>query len=132
QVITGTEIDWQAVLADIRGTLPAGAVVISLSIDGASPMQSYTQAGVPLQGPRVATVMFTVETASILSGPVVVDALAQVPGFVDVQVPSSTVNEEGIAETSFVLHLDEGAYTYRYVPIEAADDAATDETAGAA
>lgn len=141
QVITGTEIDWQAVLTDVRATLPAGAIVTSLAVDGASPMQAYAQAGVPLQGPRVATVTFSIESSSILSASTVVDALAAVPGFVDVQVPSASVVDEtvgetsqAIAETSFVLHLGEGAYSARYTPIEAAPaetpsaDASGDET----
>lgn len=130
-VITGTEIDWQSVLADVRATLPAGAIVTSIAVDGASPMQAYAQAGVPLQGPRIATVTFTVESSSILSATAVVDALDAVPGFVDVQVPTSTVADEGIAETSFVLHLGEGAYSGRYAPIEAAPAETPDAAASA-
>ncbi|WP_347754159.1 hypothetical protein [Agrococcus sp. ProA11] len=118
QVITGTEIDWQAVLADVRSKLPAGAVVTELFVDGASPMQAYVQAGVPLQGPRVATVSISVQTSSIMSAADVVDALEAVPGFADVQVPTNTAADAGVAETTFVLHLGEGAYTGRYAPID--------------
>lgn len=118
-VITGTEIDWQSVLADVRATLPEGAVVTALAVDGASPMEAYAQAGVPLQGPRVATVSVTVQSSTITSAADVVDALETVPGFVDVQVPTTAVVEDGIAETTFVLHLGEGAYSARYAVIDA-------------
>ncbi|WP_405217163.1 PilN domain-containing protein [Agrococcus sp. Ld7] len=119
QVITGTEIDWQSVLADVRATLPEGAVVTALAVDGASPMEPYAQAGVPLQGPRVATVSITVQSSTIMSAADVVDALEAVPGFTDVQVPTTAVVDAGIAETTFVLHLDEGAYSARYAPLDA-------------
>lgn len=118
-VITGTEIDWQSVLADVRATLPEGAVVTALAVDGASPMEAYAQAGVPLQGPRVATVSITVQSQTITSAADVVDAMEAVPGFVDVQVPTTAVVDPGIAETTFVLHLGEGAYSARYAPIDA-------------
>lgn len=125
QVIASTEIDWQSTLAAITGTLPADATLASVAVEGSSPMLAYAQPVVPLQGARVATVTFTVRSPALLSVPGIEDQLASVPGFVDVQVPSSAVDQEGVFETTFIVHLDEGAYSGRYP----ADPATSDEQA---
>lgn len=115
EVITSTEIDWQAIIVAVRGTLPEDAIVMSVSVDGSSPMEAYAQPTAPLQGSRVATVSFTVRTPEFLSVPDIEDKLAGVLGFVDVQVPSSTLDPvEGFFETSFVVHLSDEAYTGRF------------------
>ncbi len=130
EVITSTEIDWQAVIAAVRSTLPADATVTSVSVDGASPMEAYVQPTVPLQGARVATVSFTVRSPLFLSVPDIEDGLAGVLGFVDVQVPSSTIDPtDGVFETSFVIHLSEEAYAGRY-PVEVSN--ADEQPSGAA
>ncbi|GEK80995.1 hypothetical protein [Agrococcus baldri] len=119
-VITSTEIDWRSIMTQIRSMLPAGATVLSMDADGASPMELYAQATSPLQGARVATVRFTIQSSSMLSVPALVDQLATLPGFVDAQVPSTTATEEAV-ETSFVVHLDQGAYANRF-PVETPAD----------
>lgn len=139
QVITSTEIDWQAVIQAMRGALPADASMTAVRVEGASPMEAYAQPTAPLQGARVATVSFTVRSATFLSVPDVQDALAGVRGFVDLQVPSSSIDPvDGSFETSFVVHLNEEAYTGRFpaevttadeqpaAPIDASADAEAD------
>lgn len=114
QIITSTEIDWQSIITSIRATLPDDATITTATVEGGSPMEAYAQATAPLQGTRIATVSFTVVSPAILSVPEIEDGLAGVLGFVDVQVPSSMVDAEGLFETSFVLHLSDEAYTGRY------------------
>lgn len=127
QVITGSEIDWRAIIAEVRGTLPEGAVLTNIAVDGASPMAPYAQASGPLQGARVATVSFTITSPAIFSVADITDKLAALPGFVDSQVPSAAAVEPG-AEASFVVHLDQGAFANRYPSEEATAEAAPSDS----
>lgn len=123
RVITSTEIDWQVIIDAITATLPDDASLTSVTIDSGSPMAAYAQPVAPLQGSRVATVTFSARSAVLLSVPGIEDELSSVPGFVDVQVPSATEDPEGGFATTFVVHLDEGAYTGRFPAEEAGAEA---------
>lgn len=130
EVATGTEIDWRGVIDGIVATLPEGATLVNVTAEGSSPMAGHAQPVAPLQGARVATVTFTVRSTAML--PDVVDALEGLPGFVDAQVPTQTViPEEGIVDSTFVVHLDEGAYTNRFPPTVQAQPEPGQPAAGA-
>ncbi|WP_026374001.1 hypothetical protein [Agrococcus lahaulensis] len=133
-VVTSTEIEWRSMIDAFLATLPPDATLTSVAAEGSSPMALHAQPIAPLQGARVATLTFTVESDARL--PQVLDALATLPGFVDAQVPVVTALETGRTETIFVLHVGEEAYANRFPPeaeagAEASEDASTDADAGA-
>jgi hypothetical protein len=121
RVATGTEIDWQAFVSSIEATLPADMVLRSIAAEGSSPMAALAQAADPLQGPRVAAITCIVVSPVMITVPDVVDLAGGLAGFVDARVPSSEwVPEEGAFETTFIVHLDEGAYANRFPAPDAA------------
>ena len=126
QVITSTEVDWQAVMAAVTAALPDDTSFVSFTVEGGSPMEAYGQPTVPLQGTRIATLSFTVQSPALLAVPEIEEQLSNVPGFVDVQVPSAMADPEGIFETSFVVHLNDAAFAGRFPP----DPATAEQPAG--
>lgn len=129
-VATSAEIDWRGVITEIRGMLPQGSTLTTIAVESAPPMEAYGQATAPLQGPRLATVTFTVQGGSAQGAPVLLDALAELDGYVDGHIPSRT-EVEGLVESSFVLHLDTGALANRFPPLEETAPAAETTAPGA-
>lgn len=127
RVATGTEIDWQAFVTSIEASLPANMTLQSVAAEGSSPMAGLAQAADPLQGARVAAITCIVLSPVLITVPDVVDLAGGLTGFVDAQVPSSEwVPEEGHFETTFVVHLDEGAYANRFPAPEADSEGAAE------
>lgn len=128
-VATSQEIIWQPVLAELRGMLPEGTVLVEAAVDGATPMLAYGQPVAPLQGPRLATVTLRTLGVDPAAAPAILDRLSEIDGFVDGHVPLRQ-GVEGAAETRFVLHLDGGALAGRFPAPEGAVSASA-PTAGA-
>ncbi|MBO1769326.1 hypothetical protein [Agrococcus sp. TF02-05] len=126
RVATGTEIDWQVFVSGIEAAMPADMVLHSLEVTGSSPMAGLAQPADPLQGARVATVTCIVRSPAMLTVPDVVDLMGGLTGFVDAQVPLSELKPEGYFETTFVVHLDEGAYASRFPAAEASEHGVAD------
>lgn len=125
-VVTGTEIAWSSMIDSFIATLPPGASLAGVTTEGTSPMALHAQPLAPLQGARVATATFTVRSDAQL--PDVLDALETLPGFVDAQVPEAAALEDGSIETTFVLHLGEGAYANRFPPEDLSGAEIEDDT----
>jgi hypothetical protein len=115
QVGTSTEIDWKTYLTGVQGTLPATVTLTKVTIDSASPLTTYIQATVPLQGSRVASLVFTVETQNLPQIPVWLNALPSLPGFVDA-VPGSVARDDttGVYTVSITMHIDGAAFSKRF------------------
>jgi cytoskeletal protein RodZ len=115
EVGTSTEIDWKKYLTGVQGTLPATVTLTKVTIDSASPLIVYTQATVPLQGSRVATLSFTVETPNLPQIPVLLNALPSLPGYVDA-VPGSVTRADttGVYTVNITMHIDEAAFSKRF------------------
>jgi len=115
EVGTSTEIDWQKYLKAVQTTLPANVVLTSVTIEAGSPLQSYTQATVPLQGARVATLSFTATSPTLPQVPAWLDSLTGLPGFADAS-PGSVTREEatGVYTVDITMHISEAAFTNRF------------------
>jgi hypothetical protein len=115
QVGTSTEIDWKTYLTGVQGTLPATVTLTTFKIDSASPLAVFTQATVPLQGTRVATLSFTVVTPNLPQVPVWLNALPSLPGFVDA-VPGSVARDDttGVYTVNITMHIDGAAFSKRF------------------
>ncbi|WAC66366.1 hypothetical protein OVA14_00770 [Agrococcus sp. SL85] len=128
-VATSQEIAWASVVTEIRGMVPAGSTLATIVADGATPMTAYGQSVVPLQGPRLATVTFTIVGPSAEDAAAVLDRLAEMDGYVDAHVQSRSALE-GIVESELVLHLDGGALSNRFPAPEAPTAAGAGDGAG--
>jgi hypothetical protein len=108
-----TEIDWEAYLASVAGTLPLDVALESVTIMSSTPITSISAPTAALQEPRVAELVFTVQSAAV---PVVAEWLANLrtlDGYVDASVDNIT-NEGGSLKTLLTLHINEEAYSNRY------------------
>jgi Tfp pilus assembly protein PilN len=129
RVGTGTEIDWKAYLDRVDTTLPEGSAITTVTVDAASPLIDYAQPTGPLQGARVATLSLQLVSKTIPDISAWLGALETLPGFVDAFPGSVTRNDAGGSYTvAMVLHINENAWSQRFVPEEDKEAADTDET----
>ena len=115
QVGTSTEIDWQKYLNAVQATLPANVVLTSVTIEAGSPLQSYAQASVPLQGARVATLSFAARSATLPEVPTWLNSLTSLPGYADASPGSVTRDDTtGVYTVAITMHINEAAFTNRF------------------
>jgi hypothetical protein len=115
QVGTSTEIDWQKYLNEVQTTLPANVILTSVTIEAGSPLQSYAQASVPLQGARVATLSFAATSATLPEVPAWLNSLTGLPGYADASPGSVTRDDTtGAYTVAITMHINEAAFTNRF------------------
>jgi Tfp pilus assembly protein PilN len=117
QVGASTEIDWQAYLDKVAGTLPGGVVIATASIDQATPVEPYKEERVPLQGDHVATLAISTRSADIPPIPAILASMEGLPGFVDV-TPSDVSYQQDTQSyvASITLRIDTDAFDGRFQP----------------
>lgn len=115
RVGASTEIAWRDYLQEVQSTLPESVAIETVAVDSASPMIAYTQATVPLQGARMATVGFTATSLILPDVPTWLRALATLPGFADA-LPGSVTREEtsGVYTVTITMHINEAALAQRF------------------
>jgi len=109
-----TEIDWNALLADVRALVPGAVTVDTLSLDSASPLVPYEQATTPLLNARVATIRLLFTSPDIASVPKWLDAMSSLQGYADSQVAAISRTDAGLYTVDVVLHVNEGAFSERF------------------
>lgn len=119
QVGVSTEINWKDYLQKVQSTLPASVTIDTVNVESASPVALYSQPTAPLQGPRVATVEFSVKSSALPDVPAWLTALATLPGFADALPGSATLDEaSGVYTVHITMHVNEAAYSHRFAPVE--------------
>ncbi len=115
QVGTSTEIDWQAYLNKVQATLPANVALTSVAIEAGSPLVSFAQAAVPLQGSRIATLSFVATSQTLPEVPAWLDSLTTLPGYTDAS-PGNVAREAatGVYTVNITMHISEAAFTNRF------------------
>ncbi|MBU1587317.1 MAG: hypothetical protein KKH51_05155, partial [Actinobacteria bacterium] len=110
-----TEIDWKAYLEGLQATLPDGVVINSVQTDSATPFADYVQSTTPLEGSRVATLVFTARSPGLPSIPTWLDGLGQLKGFADA-VPGSVNRQEddGSYLVNITMHINADAFAERF------------------
>jgi hypothetical protein len=108
-----TDIDWATYLRSVQATLPVGVAVTSVSLDQATPLESYAQGTSPLEGSRAATVVFTATSPTLPAVPVWLDGLATLPGFADA-TPGSVTFSDGVYEATVTMHITADAFSGRF------------------
>lgn len=112
-----TEIDWQATLQGVQNSLPTGVAITGVQIDSATPLETYTQATGPLQGQRVATLTVDAASPTLPSVPSWLDAVKSLPGYVDANANSVTLDTStGIYTVDMTIHLDKTVFDGKYTP----------------
>lgn len=124
-----TEIDWDSYLSKLQATLPAGSTFSTVAVTTTTPLSTLGQSTTPLEGSRIATVLFTVSSTSITSVPVLMNNLKTLPGFVDATLGdvTSTSTDKGPASytSNITMHINTQAFSNRF------DKAAADANAKA-
>lgn len=114
EVGASTEVDWMNYLRKLQGTLPAGVIINSVTIDSASPFVDFAQSTVPLQGSRVATLSFTAISPSLPSVPSWLDGLGTLVGFADAVPGSVDVQSDGTYLVNITMHINSDAFSQRF------------------
>ena len=111
---TATEIDWQEYLTSVQATLPKNVAIETIKIDAATPFAPYTQATVPLQGARIATLSFTAVSPTLPQVPVWLISLTSLRGYADASPGSVVRNEDGTYAVSITMHINQEAFSHRF------------------
>jgi Tfp pilus assembly protein PilN len=109
-----TEIDWKTYLESLQATLPDGVVITSVAIDSASPFADYAQSTSPLEGSRVATLLFTATSPGLPSIPTWLDGLGTLKGFADAVPGSVNVGTDGTYVVNITMHINSDAFALRF------------------
>ena len=116
-----TEIDWDAYLTKLQAALPTGVTFSTVTITTTTPLTSLEQSTTPLEGSRVATLMFTASSPTLPSIPTLLNALKSLPGFVDA-TPGDVSSAGGNAgfTANVTMHINTQAFANRFDPAAAA------------
>jgi len=109
-----TEINLKEYLESLQGTLPAGVTITSVGIDSASPFADYVQSTEPLEGSRVATIIFTAVSPGLPTIPSWLDGLGALRGFADAVPNSVTVQDDGSYIVNITMHINSEAFALRF------------------
>ena len=118
RVGASTEIDWKSYLENLQATLPAGVVINSVMVDSASPFIDYAQSTVPLEGSRVATLIFTATSPTLPTIPNWLDGLGTLTGFADATPGSVSIQPDGTYLVNITMHINSDAFALRFAPEE--------------
>ena len=109
-----TEIDWKTYLENLQATLPSGVAITSVAIDSATPFIDYAQSAVPLEGSRVATLVFTALSPGLPSIPSWLNGLGTLNGFADAVPGSVNVQPDGTYLVNITMHINSDAFANRF------------------
>lgn len=126
QAATQTEIDWNALVVEIRQTLPAGLVLDSI---GAQTQTVGADEEAPLRQDSVASFRITANSPTVPDVETWLANLESVPGFAGIAPPVSVSGGESASYTVTLEFLvDETVFLKRFAPDDESDDEAGNET----
>lgn len=121
-----TEVNWREYLTAVQALMPAGVVFDSYTVDLGTPVLALQAPTASLEGSRVGTLAFVANTANLPDVQAWLARLHELPGFVDAKPGSITrAADTGIYTFDLIVHIDEGAYSNRFV--EGGEDVGADE-----
>ena len=125
---SSTEILWPAYMEAVGATLPPGTAISTLTVTGSSPIALVAQPALPLQVPRVATVVISVNAPDLATVSAWISRLPDLPGFADATLNSITPGEGGVL-ANVTLNITVAAFANRFVeaPDNVDADAETEE-----
>lgn len=108
---TSTEVDWESLLQEIRGTLPAGVVLVS--VDGATRVASGDEQ--PLRQDSVGSFRINANSETVPDVEAWLDQLEGVTGYAGIAPPITVSGSEGATYTVTIeVLLDQTAYLGRF------------------
>jgi hypothetical protein len=116
QVGASTEIAWMPYLQKVQATLPPSVVITGVNVDSSTPITLYPQSTASLQGPRVATIVFTAQSPSLPEVPSWLLALKTLPGYADALPGSVTLEPSGAYTVTITMHVNDQAFSKRLSP----------------
>ena len=125
RMLTAGEVDWAAVMADLKSYAPAEAQFTGAILTAPAPWEPALVPEGPLRAPRVATVELTISSASYANAATFVAAVRLNPVVADVTIKSSTSEGAGYI-TTVSLTLNDTVLKTRF---DDSDDRATDADA---
>lgn len=123
QIGAATEVNWKSFVGDVQERLPEGVVIETFSSDTATPLEAYEQSESPLQGTRIATLVFAARSADLPQVERWLISLEGIVGFADATPGSITTDDEPGYLTTVTMHINTAAYSGRF-----ATPAETEET----
>lgn len=124
--VTSQEIDWEALLAEVRATLPAGVLLVSVdgeltAIESVGPASAEaggeTTEPEPLRQDSVASIRINATSPTVPDVEAWLADLETVTGFAGIAPPTSVVGSEGASYTVTIeFLLNEEAYLGRFAP----------------
>lgn len=123
--VTSAEIDWEGLLAEVRSTLPAGVLLVSVDgeiTDGSSPRANAAGGDEetepePLRQDSVASIRINATSPTVPDVEAWLADLESVTGFAGIAPPTSVVGSEGASYTVTIeFLLNEEAFLGRYAP----------------
>lgn len=109
-----TEIAWAPYLQKVQQTLPANVTITGVNVDSSTPIELYPQSTASLQGPRVATIVFTAASPSLPEVSSWLVALKSLPGFADALPGTVDLRENGSYTATITMHVDQKAFSNRF------------------
>lgn len=120
QLGASTEIDWRAYVDSVRSRLPADVTITGFTIQSSTPLQPIAAPVVPLQGPRIAEIVFTATSPDLPKVSEWVARFGELDGFVDATPGSISLDETLGYAATVTLHINQDAYLNRFLPEDAA------------
>jgi hypothetical protein len=114
QVGASTEIAWMPYLDKVQQTLPPNVAITGVVVDSSTPIDLYPQSTASLQGPRVATIVFTAQSPSLPEVPSWLLNLKTLPGYADALPGSVNLDQSGVYTVTITMHVDEKAFSDRF------------------
>lgn len=114
EVGASTEIAWTPYLEKVQATLPPNVTITGVNVDSSTPIELYPQSSASLQGPRVATIVFTAQSPSLPAVPSWLLALKTLPGYADALPGSVNLDQNGVYTVTITMHVDEKAFSNRF------------------
>lgn len=114
QVGASTEIAWMPYLQKVQATLPPTVSITGVAVDSSTPIDLYPQATASLQGPRVATIVFTAQSPSLPEVPAWLLALKTLPGYADALPGAVDLDQNGVYTVTITMHVDAKAFSNRF------------------
>lgn len=131
-VATSAEVDWEALLTEIRGTLPAGVLLVSVDAEltadgvGSEGGGGGADAPEPLRQASIGSFRINATSATVPDVEAWLNDLESITGFAGIAPPVSVIGSEGATYTVTIeVLLNEGAFLGRYAP-ESGDAAGND------
>jgi len=109
------EIDWSLFYADLKATLPRGALLDQIIIAGNSPIRELVPPTFPTHGPRAAQISVMIVSPDLQTVAALLVNLKSLPGYADATATPAIALGSGYS-TTVLMNVTSDRYTKRFAP----------------